>query len=29
MATMLTLGHILQPLSGYEIRGEEPSISTW
>lgn len=27
MATMLTLGHILQPLSGYDIRGDEPSIS--
>lgn len=27
MATMLTLGHILQPLSSYELRGDEPSIS--
>jgi UDP-N-acetylmuramoyl-tripeptide--D-alanyl-D-alanine ligase len=27
MARMLTLGHILQPLSGYEPTGEEPSIS--
>jgi UDP-N-acetylmuramoyl-tripeptide--D-alanyl-D-alanine ligase len=27
MATMLTLGHILQPITAYEIRGDEPAIS--